>query len=344
VSGRIVATLLTRLGEAANRTFVLPMLILYLTSRCNSRCISCNWWKSTGEDDLTFTEMSRLADSLTALGTRLVLFSGGEPLLRADVFEVAALFRRLGIALHLLTSGVLLERSAPEVARTFERVIVSLDGSTDERYRAVRGIRALPAVEAGIARLKSIRPDLPVTARATLHKENYREMAALVAKARSMGLDAVSFLAADVASGAFGRTRQEAARDLLLDREEVAEFRAIVRQLTVDRADDFASGFIAESPAKLDRLPEYYAAMLGEGPFPGVACNAPWVSAVIEADGSVRPCFFHRAIGNIRTRPLDVIVRRDLRAFRAGLDFSSDEVCRRCVCSLKVGWSHQPWH
>ena len=56
------------------------------------------------------TRSKRVADALPALGTRLVLFSGGEPLLRPEVFEAAAMFRAHGIALHLLTSGVLLER------------------------------------------------------------------------------------------------------------------------------------------------------------------------------------------------------------------------------------------
>ena len=339
----IATTLLMRLGEATNRSLVLPILIVYPTSRCNSRCVSCDWWRSTGEDDLTLAEIGRLADSLPALGTRLVVFSGGEPLLRPDVFEAAELFRSRRVTLHLLTSGVLLERRALEIVRSFQRVIVSLDGSTEESYRAVRGIDALPALETGVTRLKSIRPELPITARATLHKANYRELPRLVDKAKAMGFDGISFLAADMASGAFGRSRRDSALGLALDREEVAEFRAIVQAFVADHGDDFASGFIAESPAKLSRLPQYYAATLGDLPLPPVACNAPWVSAVVEADGGVRPCFFHQAIGNIRDAPLAAIVRHELRAFRSRLDMSTDDVCRRCVCSLKVGWSHQPW-
>jgi len=44
----------TRIGEVVNRTFVLPMAIFFPTSRCNSRCVSCEWWKSDGADDLSF--------------------------------------------------------------------------------------------------------------------------------------------------------------------------------------------------------------------------------------------------------------------------------------------------
>ena len=94
----------------------LPLLILYPTSRCNSRCISCEWWKSTGADDLTFEEIEGVSRELPALGTRVVAFSGGEPLLRRDLFAIAASFRARGARLELLTSGVLLAKKARERA------------------------------------------------------------------------------------------------------------------------------------------------------------------------------------------------------------------------------------
>jgi MoaA/NifB/PqqE/SkfB family radical SAM enzyme len=107
--------------------------------------------------------------------------------------------------------------------------------------------------------------------------------------------------------------------------------------------DDFASGFVAETPEKLRRLPRYYAALRGDGSFPRVSCNAPYMSAVIEADGSVRPCFFHQAVGSVRLEPLSAIVKRNLPAFRENLLIDSNPVCTRCVCSMKTGWRSAPW-
>ena len=60
------------------------------------------------------------------------------------------------------------------------------------------------------------------------------------------------------------------------------------------------------------------------------------MSVVVEANGSVRPCFFHQSIGNIRQAPLGAIVGRNLRAFRESFDVGADPVCVRCVCSLKT--------
>jgi MoaA/NifB/PqqE/SkfB family radical SAM enzyme len=158
-----------------------------------------------------------------------------------------------------------------------------------------------------------------------------------------MALDGISFLAADESSGAFGRERPPHEPRLALDEAEVEEFEALIEETIAARGDDFESGFIAESPAKLRRLPQYYAALTGSRAFPPVACNAPYMSVVVEAEGSVRPCFFHDPVGNVRYAPLGAIVARNLPAFRRNLDVASNPVCARCVCSMKTGWRRAPW-
>lgn len=334
---------LVRLGELTNHTFVLPLLVFYPTSRCNSRCISCDWWKQSGADDLTLAEIEVVAGALPSLGTRLVVFSGGEPLLRPEVFDAARMFRTAGTKLHLLTSGVLLERHAARVAEHFARVTISLDATTEPLYEAVRGVPALKAVERGVARLRRLAPGLPVTARATLHRANFRELPRLIDRAKAMALDGISFLAADVSTRAFGRERLPEPQSLALDRAEIAEFEEAVEQTIAAYRADFESGFVAESPRKLRRLPRYYGALAGDGAFPEVACNAPWVSVVLEANGSVRPCFFHEPVGNVRESPIASIVRDNLVGFRRSLVVGENPVCTRCVCSLEAGWRNAPW-
>jgi MoaA/NifB/PqqE/SkfB family radical SAM enzyme len=346
--GTLATDALVRLGEATNRTFVLPLLMFYPTGRCNSRCVSCDWWKHNGADDLTLAEIGGLASALPALGTRVVVFSGGEPLLRPEVFDAAQMFLAQGMSLHLLTSGVLLDRFADRVAQHFARVVVSLDATSEPLYERIRGVDALGIVERGIVTLRRLAPEVPVTARATLHRLNFRELPRLVDHAKSLALDGISFLPADLSSTGFGRASSAAASRpdlarLALGREEVRELEATIEHTISTHAGDFASGFIAESPDKLRRLPRYYAAAGGDEPFPRVACNAPWVSVVVEADGSVRPCFFQGSIGSIRHAPIATIVTENLRLFREAFNVGADPVCVRCVCSLKTSWRSAPW-
>lgn len=337
------AAVLVKASEITNRTFTLPLVVFSPTSRCNSRCLSCDWWQSSGDTDLSLDDVRSLAHQLAELGTRLVVFSGGEPLLRPDVFAVAEAFRTEGMSLHLLTSGVALERHAHEVAAHFSRVTTSLDAATADGYRRVRGIAAFNPVLDGLARLRAIAPTLPLTARATLHRQNFREMPALVELGKHVGLDGLSFLCADVHSLAFGRQAVPSAATLALTRADVRDFREIVEDTLRVHADAIGSGLLTDSPAKLRRLPAYYSALLGDEPFPPVACNAPWASVVIDASGAVRPCFFHESIGSVRETPLATLVRSHLPRFRATLDVGSNATCRRCVCALNVRLRSRPW-
>src|SRR5512136_198960 len=235
----LTTNVLAQFNIATHRTFVLPLLIFYVTARCNSRCVSCNWWKSDGATDLTLDEIRTVADDLPALRTRLIVFSGGEPLLRRDVFEMADVFRARSVRVRLLTSGLFLERDAEQVAAHFEEVTLSLDGHNRDLYRQIRGVDGLEVIERGVRKLKACAPRLPVRARSTLHRHNFRELPHLIDKAKSLGFAQISFLAADVTTEAFGQRSETAMRGLLLTDSEVQEFARVVDDTLLSHAQDF---------------------------------------------------------------------------------------------------------
>jgi len=344
---RLAAGALVRLNQRTHRTWALPILLYAATSRCNSRCVSCEYWRTDGATDLRREEVAAICRDLPALRTKLVVFTGGEPLVRDDVFELADLFRAQGAALHLLTSGLALERHAEAVAERFAAVTISLDGHTPELYRRVRGVDGLEAVERGVRRLKALRPDMPVHARSTLHRRNFRALPDLIDKALSMDLGQISFLTADVTSPAFGRQALNVAPEpdqgLLLEPAEVDEFERVIEKALVSHAAAFRRRRVAERGERLRKLARYYRAHHGGGPFPRVECNAPWASAVIEADGTVRPCFFQPAVGNVRDKTLRALLDEEMVRFRRGLDMACDATCQRCVCSLNMGLRSRLW-
>ncbi|HMB72980.1 MAG TPA: radical SAM protein, partial [Gammaproteobacteria bacterium] len=97
----------------------LPLVTLYLSERCNSRCVSCDYWKH-GSRDLSLEDIENLLPELDALQTRDVLISGGEPLLNRQWPEIVGLLRSRGLRLWLLTSGLALAKQASAVAATFD--------------------------------------------------------------------------------------------------------------------------------------------------------------------------------------------------------------------------------
>jgi len=81
----------------------LPLVTLYLSERCNSRCITCDYWRH-GVTDMSLDAVRRLVPDLRRLRTQVALISGGEPLLNPEWPEIAELLRCEGLKLWLLTS------------------------------------------------------------------------------------------------------------------------------------------------------------------------------------------------------------------------------------------------
>lgn len=312
----------------------LPLATLYLTERCNSRCVTCDYWRH-GRVDMTLEAVSRLVPGFAALGTRVVLISGGEPLLNPEWPRIAALLKAHGLKLWLLTSGLSLAKHTERVRELFDTVTVSLDGTCAATYAAIRGLDAFDKVCEGIRDAAAL--GSRVSLRVTVQRANYRELPNFVDLARTLGAKQVSFLAADVSNPhAFGRNVPEGfASDIALRTEDLPAMRAVLDAIERSHASDFDTGFVAETPQKLRRILQYYEAIRGRSEFPRVRCNAPEFSAVIEAGGQLRPCFFisggHAVAGtdlaaSLNEQPMQLL-RGDIRAGRR-------TECQRCVCSM----------
>jgi MoaA/NifB/PqqE/SkfB family radical SAM enzyme len=310
----------------------LPLVTLYLTERCNSRCVTCDYWRH-GRQDVTLEAVERMLPDFERLGTRTALISGGEPLLNREWPQIAAALRSRDIALWLLTSGLSLAKHAARAAPLFESVTVSLDGTCAASYAAIRGVDAFDKVCEGIR--VAVALGIAVGLRVTLQQANFRELPRFVKLASALGVRQISFLAVDVANPhAFARL-DDFTRGLALTREDVTEFESLLFALERDHAADFRNGFIAESPVKLRRLRDYFAALNGDGEFPPVRCNAPEFSAVVNVDGAVAPCFFIPGATALAGRGLAVaLASAPHAALRASIRSGARPECRRCVCSM----------
>ncbi len=285
--------------------------------------------------------VTRLLPSLAALHTELVLLSGGEPLLNPDWAAIAEILRRHGLQVWLLTSGLALSKYAARAAKLFDAITVSLDGTDAGTYRAIRGLDAFDKVCAGIRGAAD--HGMPPGIRVTVQRANYRQLPAFVVLAKALRARQVSFLAVDVANPhAFGRT-DDFVSDLALKPEDLPEFEQVLRAVEQDHAEDFRSGFIAESPQKLRRIHQYFAAIHAQAPYPPVRCNAPEFSAVIGATGRVQPCFFIAGAADARVSSAtenpqydldDVLNRQDMTQLRTAIQMGARRECTTCVCSL----------
>jgi Fe-coproporphyrin III synthase len=248
---------------------------------------------------------------------------------------LSTMLRERDIRITLLSSGLLLGKHAEAIVRHVDDVIVSLDGPR-EVHNAIRGVpRAFELLAAGVARIREIEPRFPISARSTVQRANFNCLVRTTDAARDLTLDSISFLAADLESTAFRRPdgwAMEKKQEISLRKEEIIQLEEEIETL-IGRGE--CRTFVRESPAKLRKIVHHFRAQLGEATAVAPLCNAPWVSCVVEADGSVRPCFFHAPVGNVRAAPLEQILNGPVaKAFRRNLDVATNPVCRKCVCSL----------
>jgi MoaA/NifB/PqqE/SkfB family radical SAM enzyme len=114
----------------------------------------------------------------------------------------------------------------------------------------------------------------------------------------------------------------------------------------IDRRRSASACSVRIASASDSGILQYYTAAAGRAEFPIVHCNAPWVSAVLEPDGNLRPCFFHPAYGSASGGLDEVLNAPSAIAFRQSLSVERDETCRRCVCSLNLPLTRsvsRPW-
>jgi MoaA/NifB/PqqE/SkfB family radical SAM enzyme len=334
------------LNLTGDRLRALPMLIVYLTDGCNSRCVTCDIWKLPRRN-MPLPLAERLASEFRTLGVRRVILSGGEVTQHPEWPRIAKLFRTAGAKVELLTNGLLLNKQAQAVIESVDQLVISLDGGSAETYKAIRGVDGFNIILAGIR--KCADAGIPVTTRTTVQRGNYRELPQIVAAARDAGVSKVSFLSVDVSSTqAFGPRFGDNPDDIpllphapdspALTADDLPEFAAVLDRLERDHAADFASGLMAESPAKLRRLYDYFATLNGQGAFPAPRCNAPHLSAVVEVDGSLRPCFFLPRVGKLGDGTLlEALNAPPAVKMRTAYRTGQRSECARCVCSLYQG-------
>lgn len=183
-----------------------PRLIFWeLTKGCNLRCIHCraSATELSSPDDLSTESAKSIIDQIVAVSSPILVLSGGEPLFRKDIFELARYGTEKGLRVALATNGTLVTK---EVARKIrdsgvKRVAISLDGSDAATHDTFRGIPgAFDAAITGFCNLKEL--GMSVQINTTIARHNAHQLPQVLELAKSIGADALhTFLLVPVGCG-----------------------------------------------------------------------------------------------------------------------------------------------
>jgi len=320
-----------------------PLVVWNMTLRCNLRCAHCyNRSGCAAEDELSTKEAEALIANLAAMQVPVLLFSGGEPILREDLYHLGALAAERGLRPVLSTNGTLITASvaARLQAAGFQYIGVSIDGLpvTHDRLRGQPG--AAEAAWEGLRQAQAA--GLKTGVRFTITRDNIADLPGVLDRAVQSGAQRFCLYHLVYA----GRGSALASRDLdARERREVIAW-LVDRTLELDHrgepieiltTDNHADGvflyrhILQHDPA---RAPEVLALLGMHG-----GCSAGRKFANVDAHGNVHACQFwgHCSLGNVRERPFSSIWQQPDHPLLCSLKKPEEHLAGRCgACGYRT--------
>jgi radical SAM protein with 4Fe4S-binding SPASM domain len=287
-----------------------PVVFWNITNRCNLSCAHCYINaipESNGRSELSLEEAKAFIDDLAEMRIPLLLFTGGEPLVRKDFWELADYAAAKGLKTALSTNGTLItkEVAAKIKACGIEYVGVSLDGAREETHDTIRNQQG--SFKKAVQALKNCAEiGLKSGIRITITRDNYREIARLIDFSRELNVPrfCVYWL---VPSG-----RGKEIYERQLEPQEVSHVFNLLYQRARDLNPEEMEILTVDAPQdgiyllnKLKDSPEYESALTLLH-YTGDSCSAGDRVANVDPAGNVYPCQFAQVeefkIGTIRER------------------------------------------
>ncbi len=172
-----------------------PVVVWNITNKCNFKCKHCysSATQDEGAEEFSFEMVKKVIDDLGDMRVPVILLSGGEPLMREDLFEIIEYITNKGIKVSLSTNGSLITK---EIAKKLKDlgisyVGISLDGNqkTNDYFRGIEG--AYDQIIKGIENCKAV--GQKVGLRFTLQKKNYKEVKDILSLIENMDIPRICF-------------------------------------------------------------------------------------------------------------------------------------------------------
>lgn len=175
------------------REFPLRMVAWELTRNCNLACIHCRASASSGfyEGELSTVECRRIVDDICSFSAPTVILTGGEPLLRPDIFDIVEYGVERGLRMVIATNGSLLDSKTAQKLKVsgIQRVSLSIDGSGRESHDSFRGVHgSFDMVIGAIRMLKEAGLSFQINTTVTMH--NVDDLDRIYELTRSLGASA----------------------------------------------------------------------------------------------------------------------------------------------------------
>ena len=315
-----------------------PVVVWNVTRRCNLKCVHCyaHAKNTSFDNELSTDQGKKLIDDLAEFGSPVMLFSGGEPLVRQDLPQLAAYAVEKGMRAVISTNGTLI---TPETARNLKKiglsyVGISLDGMEEinDRFRGVNG--AFQSALEGIKNSQAA--GIKVGLRFTINKFNVSEIPKIFQLLEDMDIPRVCFYhlvyagrGSELVDEDLSHEGSRAALDLIIDETRRLFNKGKPKEvLTVDNHADgpyIYLRLLKENPTRAKEVLELLKWNEGNNSGRGIGC--------VSWDGEVYADQFwrHHSFGNVKNRPFSQIWMDTSESLMGKLKEKKKHVKGRCA-------------
>jgi radical SAM protein with 4Fe4S-binding SPASM domain len=278
------------------REFPLRMVAWELTRSCNLSCLHCRAAAKNEKDEreLKTDECKKVLDSIASFSSPVIILTGGEPLIREDIFEIIEHGRKKGLHMVLATNGTLLSKERARILKELgiKRISLSLDGKDSKSHDGLRGIEGSFDSVIHAARILK-EEDFPFQINTTLTFINVDQIEPIYELSKSLGACAWHvFLLVPV-----GRAKE--IRDQSLKAKEYEETLERIYELERRREMDI----------KVTCAPQYYRILKEKGEvLKGSGCLAGKSFMFISNVGIAQPCgYLEIPCGDVRKEGVEKV-------------------------------------
>ncbi len=305
-----------------------------VTHNCNSRCITCNMWRSKSTNELSATELQDILTQLKDVGVVGVGFEGGEPLLRNDLPQIVGKAHQLGFeSISMMTNGLLLTKKKTEnlIQKGVTGIGISIDGigETHDLVRGVKGAyeKSLRALEVLVDLRDSKYPELNLHMGTILMQPTMDDFIPLVDLAHRLRVD-FSLQLIDDSLFCFSGIDMAS-----LWIEEQNKLDSLINELHALKRVN--SALKSCSHTRLEYARRYFS----DPKQAKLPCYLGYLTIYIDAHGEVYPgCFPLGSVGNLRDKSLKEIIKSPEYKNRVQAMFRKE--CPGCACGYPTNLAY----
>lgn len=261
----------------------------YYTSKCNLNCAHCFTKKDNIGTEMTLVQKKNMVDQMCKLGINEILIGGGEPFAKKDFFEFVEYCLEKGISTKVFSNGLLLDETlCKRIGKwNLTYLSISVDGTTDDEYERIRGVRGISILKHNIMLLK-LYCSFPIAISVTVGNDNYMHAEKYLKFAEECNVDRIKVRPVKPAGNVIDNP------NVYLSPERYMKFILTMQKEWNNKYEgqfrlDFSWG---DSRLYYDQIHDSMKVADIVFPYEGYGCFAGKASMVINAAGDVSPCGF----------------------------------------------------